>query len=366
MVFNSKLAIAGFAIFSIIFGSGNIVFPLIVGKMYPDYYFWASLGWVISAVLVTFLGCYVAVLYEGDNTKLLKPMGKYVSFAVMLVIMILTGPLGAMARSVNVSCDCIKTVFPSMNDVAFKALYCLLMTAMAWNPGKLVDLVGRIFTPLKFGGVIGVVILALYFKDPNMPVSEIHTSASSALGNGLAMGYQTMDMLTAFMIMGTICSYIRNAMKNTGQTDIKSASVTVFCIAGTILTVVYASLIYLASQYSPMLQNTENAALFPKITELALGASGAWFVAIVISVCCLATNIALTTVFSGYLQNDICRNKVDSKPLILITGTMTFGSSLIGFDKLCAIMGQVLTYLYPALMLFLIVQWIRYYRVNRS
>ncbi len=366
MVFNTKLAIAGFAIFSIIFGSGNIVFPLIVGKMYPDYYFWASLGWVISAVLITFLGCYVALLYDGDNNKLMKPIGKHMSFVVMLIIMILVGPLGAMARSVNVSCDCIKTVFPSMNSVVFKFVYCLLMTAMAWDPGKLVDLVGRIFTPLKFGGVIGVVVLALYFKDPNIPVSEIHTSASSALCNGLSMGYQTMDMLTAFMIMGTICSYIRNAIKGTNQSDIKSASITVFLIAGTILSIVYVSLIYLASQYSPMLQNTENAALFPKITELALGSSGAWFVAIVISVCCLATNIALTTVFSGYLQNDIFRNKINSKPLILVTGTMAFGSSLIGFDKLCSMMGQVLTYLYPALMVLLMVQWVRYHRRNKA
>ncbi len=369
MVFNSKLVVAGFAIFAIIFGSGNIVFPLIVGKLYPDYWYWASLGWFISAVLITFIGCYSAILYDADNTKLMKPLGKYLTFIVVLCIMILTGPFGAMARSVTVSCDCVKTVFPSMNPTVFKLVYCTLMTAMAWNPGKMVDLVGRIFTPLKFGGLIGVVVLALYFKDPNMPTSPITTGATTALGNGLIMGYQTMDMLSAFMIMGTIFAYIKksvSAQYSENKPYLHSASVTAFVIAGLILGVVYTSLIYVASQYSPMLENIEKAALFIKIAELSVGASGACFVAIVIAVCCLATNIALTSVFSGFLQNDICRGKANEKLLIVITGLTTFCTSLLGFDALFKIMGEVLTYLYPALILFLVIQWIRYRANNKQ
>ena len=364
MVFNSKLVVAGFAIFAIIFGSGNIVFPLIVGKLYPDYWMWASLGWFISAVLITFMGCYSAILYDADNTKLMKPLGKYITFLVVLCIMILTGPFGAMARSVTVSCDCIKTVFPSMNSTMFKLVYCTLMTAMAWNPGKLVDLVGRIFTPLKFGGLIGVVILGLYFKDPNMPASTVSTCTGEALKYGLTSGYQTMDMLSAFMIMGTIYAYIKKSVPVQCREDksyLHSASATAFVIAGLILTVVYTSLIYLASQYSVMLQNTEKSALFIRIADLAVGNSGAWFVAVVIAVCCLATNIALTSVFSGYLQSDICQGKVNGKLLILITGIATFCTSLLGFDTLFNLMGEVLTYLYPALILFLVIQWIRYH-----
>lgn len=368
MVFNSKLVVAGFAIFAIIFGSGNIVFPLIVGKSYPDYWYWASLGWFISAVLITFMGCYSAILYDADNRKLMSPLGKYITFLVVLCIMILTGPFGAMARSVTVSCDCIKTVFPTMNATAFKLVYCILMTAMAWNPGKLVDLVGRIFTPLKFGGLIGVVVLALYFKDPNMPTPDITTGATAALGNGLIMGYQTMDMLSAVMIMGTIYSYIKRSVPVQYQENkpyLHSAAVTAFIIAGLILAVVYTSLVFLSSQYSSMLQDTERSALFIRIAELSVGISGAWFVAVVIAVCCLATNIALTSVFSGYLQNEICRGKVNDKLLIVITGIATFCTSLLGFDKIFNLMAKVLTYLYPALIAFFVMQWIRY-RINHK
>lgn len=365
----SKLVVAGFAIFAMVFGSSNIVFPLIVGKNFANHWFIAAMGWLLSGVLIHFVGDYSAILYDADNKKFMKPLGRYCTFFIMLCIMMLVGPFGGIARNVNVSFDCIKAAFPLVNGDIFKITYCIALVILAWNPGKLVDLIGRIFTPLKFGGVIGIIILALYLKDPNMPAVSVNSSSAESFVTSLKLGYQTMDMLTAFMAMGVIYGYIKNAMPVDKQNDhdllIKS-SVKSFFIAGTIISIVYVGLIYLGAQYSPVLGNTPDAALFPEIAKLAMGPSAAWFVAIVIAVCCLATSIALTSIFADYLYKDIFLEKVNHKVLLIATGVSTYVMSLLGFGKICEILGAVLGVLYPFLIVFVIVRIIQYHHRKKA
>lgn len=364
----SKLVVAGFAIFAMVFGSSNIVFPLIVGKNFANHWFIATIGWLLTAVLIHFVGDYSAILYNADNKKFMKPLGKYITFFIMLCIMMLVGPFGGIARNVNVSFDCIKAAFPAVNGDIFKITYCIALIILAWNPGKLVDLIGRVFTPLKFGGVIGIIILALYLRSPNMPAISVDKSASEAFLTSLNLGYQTMDMLTAFMAMSVIYGYIKNALPAEQQNDqdlLVKSSVKSFFIAGTVISIVYIGLIYLGAQYSPVLGNTPDAALFPEIAKLAMGPSAAWFVAIVIAVCCLATSIALTSIFADYLYKDIFLEKVNQKALIVFTGVSTYAMSLLGFGKICEILGMVLSYLYPFLIVFVIVRIAQYYYNKR-
>ncbi|MBR1944471.1 MAG: branched-chain amino acid transport system II carrier protein [Alphaproteobacteria bacterium] len=360
----SKLVVAGFAIFAMVFGSSNIVFPLIVGKNYANHWFIASIGWLFTAVLIHFIGDYSAILYNADNKKFMKPLGKYFTFAIMFCIMMLVGPFGGIARNVNVSYDCIKAAFPSVDVDVFRITYCIALVMLAWSPGKLVDLIGRVFTPLKFGGILGIALLALYFKDPNMPAVSVNKSASEAFLTSLNLGYQTMDMLTAFMGMGVIYGYIKNALPVEQQNNdevLRKSSVKSFFVAGTIISIVYIGLIYLGAQYSPVLGNTPDAALLPEIARMSLGPSSAWFVAIVIAVSCLATNIALTSIFTDYLYNDIFLKKVNQKVLLLVTGAITYVMSLLGFGKLCEVLGKVLGVLYPFLIVFVIVRIIQYH-----
>ena len=72
----ANMAVAGFAMFSMVFGAGNIVFPLILGRDSTTLSLWGILGWGLTSVLVPTLGYYAAlaifVIYSfliyGDNT----------------------------------------------------------------------------------------------------------------------------------------------------------------------------------------------------------------------------------------------------------------------------------------------------------
>ena len=46
----------GFALFSMFFGAGNIVFSLAIGQFAKDMNIWALLGFLITAVMIPFIG----------------------------------------------------------------------------------------------------------------------------------------------------------------------------------------------------------------------------------------------------------------------------------------------------------------------
>ncbi|MDR1333144.1 MAG: branched-chain amino acid transport system II carrier protein, partial [Holosporales bacterium] len=153
-----KAIVAGFAIFSMLFGSGNLIFPLTLGREFCVNWDMALVGWICAAVIIPLGGYFGAGLFNAEYKKYLAPVGKHVTMILMFMIMIVVGPFGAVARNVNVSFGGMHVVMPELANFAFNAVYCTLMVLFAWNPGKLVELIGIIFTPLKFGGVAIVLI----------------------------------------------------------------------------------------------------------------------------------------------------------------------------------------------------------------
>ncbi len=58
--------IIGFALFSMFFGSGNLIFPLFLGQIAEGQWIFASLGFFVTAVLLPLLGILAMVVYKGD------------------------------------------------------------------------------------------------------------------------------------------------------------------------------------------------------------------------------------------------------------------------------------------------------------
>ena len=77
-----KIIITGLAMFAMLFGSGNVIFPLILGKDSGNQLSWGG-GFLITAVLVPLLGLFSAMLSHGDYKMLLAPLGKAPSFLII-------------------------------------------------------------------------------------------------------------------------------------------------------------------------------------------------------------------------------------------------------------------------------------------
>lgn len=355
-----KIIVAGFAIFSMIFGSGNVVFPLILGKNFGSNWTIANFGWCLATVLIPMVGYYGAMLFDADNKKYLKPLGKYTISILMFILMMMV--VGVISRGVNVSFGGIHIVSPKTPEIIFNLIFCAIAIILAWHPGKIVQILGLVFTPLKFGGILIVILGAMYFAGSEIQLSEF--SKTKALTEGFKWGYQTMDLLAAFIVSTSIYIYIKNILPE-GKKDDKKLLLK-YCawacfIGGLVLASVYTGLTLIGAKYAIQLQGIADEALFTKVAETAMGNYASWFVAIVIAVCCLATNIILSSVFADYLYKDILREKISRKIILIFVGILTLVISFFGFTKICSYMAIILEKIYPILIIFVMARIISYY-----
>jgi LIVCS family branched-chain amino acid:cation transporter len=360
----SKIAVAGCAVFSMLFGSGNIVFPLMLGKNFASNLFSVLCGWLVAAVIIPMVSYYGAMLYDGDNKKYLAPIGKMATFLLMFVIMMMVGPFGAMARITNVAFGGIYNLAPQIPLFYFSLVYTTLMVWIAYRPGKIVQIIGLVFTPVKFGGLLLVVLGALWcggsFADLKLPPIGQLTAAYA----GYNTGYQTMDLLASFMLVEAVYLYIRKSVQDAGKTSKKEflqfAGWT--CLIGaTILAVAYIGLASIGALYSEQLTGTADEALFGRVAELALGAGASWVVSVIIAVSCLATSIVLCSVFTDYMHKEILREKFNRNVILFVVGGVVFAISLLGFHQICVMLGTILTRIYPALIVYVGCRIVYYY-----
>ena len=65
----AQVLTTGLAMFSMFFGAGNIVFPLLVGQQAQGMTIYATLGLLLTAVIVPFSGLFAMLLFNGDYMR---------------------------------------------------------------------------------------------------------------------------------------------------------------------------------------------------------------------------------------------------------------------------------------------------------
>lgn len=74
---NSKnIIITGFALFSIFFGAGNLIFPPTLGFMSGDKWLWTTLGFLITCIGLPLMGIVAVALVGGTTEDLTNKVGK--------------------------------------------------------------------------------------------------------------------------------------------------------------------------------------------------------------------------------------------------------------------------------------------------
>src|SRR5689334_1839885 len=92
----STSLLAGLAMFKMFFGAGNIVFSLAIGQFAKDMNIWALLGFLITAVVIPFIGVIAISLFKGDYRSFFERVGKVPGFFITLFILGMIGPFGAI------------------------------------------------------------------------------------------------------------------------------------------------------------------------------------------------------------------------------------------------------------------------------
>lgn len=348
MTHTKTILTAGFAMFSMFFGSGNLVFPLLVGKESLDQFPIAILGFVVTAVFMPFLGLIGMILFDGNYRDYFNKMGKIPALVLIAIILMLIGPFGVVPRCITVAYGGINLLMPDLSFALFSLVFCSIIIACIWTKSRIVDIIGIFLTPFKLGGIVILILFGLWFGAP----AEASTlSTSHAFSNAILKGYQTMDLMAAFFFSSAIVYYLRNHLtaKDDHKTLIKM-SIAASLIGALLLTLVYIGFVGLGAKYAPYLQDAQPEHLLVAIGGQALGYFARPIIAIILAVGCLATAIILSTLFVDFLETDVAKERLSRAQSIFITMAISFAISLLGFSKLMVVLGTILDVAYPALI----------------
>jgi LIVCS family branched-chain amino acid:cation transporter len=350
----SRLVLAsGFAMFSMFFGSGNLVFPLLLGTQSKESYLFALLGLILTGVIVPFLGLVAIILYGGQHKAFFARLGNTITFLVTLLIMALIGPLGIIPRCMVVGFGGLEVMGVSKSFFPlFSGIFASLLGLFVWKKAKVVDVIAYVLTPFKFGSIIFLTVFGL-LKGGVLPLSDFSTSY---FASGVEKGYQMMDLLASFFFSGTIYDYLKNKKTNATEKELFSLAFKSSLVGGGLIGFFYVCFVLIGSKYSSLLANVAPEQMLPVIAQETLGKIGLPIVAFTLIVSCLATSTVTLSLCSDFVNKDILRGRASYTLCVLGVVGLAYALAQIGFMKIYYLLGSVLEYVYPFLIVFTLFQ----------
>ena len=337
----------GFALFSMFFGSGNLVFPIVVGQESGGHYIMASLGILSTCVIFPLLGMWGIALYKGNIQAFFSCFGQRGAFLFSLLALALIGPFGVIARCLTVIHGALVPLFPDLTLSVTSLAMCLFIFFLAVNKNRLVSILGTALTP---GLLISIAAITFFgLQHSSFPASAVKESGWSALKNGFFQGYQTMDLVAAFFFSGFLIEHLSSHtshLKIFGKASLLAAG---------LLYLVYFVLIVLGWNYAPLLADVAPQEMLAKIAFEALGSMAAPCVCVLVILACITTAIALASLFADFMRKEIAQEKIGSKTALLITLALAFLVSNLEFAGIANFLGPILETMYPALITLTVV-----------
>ena len=332
----------GLALFSMFFGAGNIIFPLIVGKMSGNEIPYAILGLGFSAVAFPFLGLIAMMFYGGSLSAFLGRLGRWPAIVILFALQMSQGPVGSMPRLITLMHASVKCYLP-LSLVSFSVLICALVFVWTLRPQKIVRLLGNYLTPLLLLTLAMIVIVGSI----GAPSPEIVNEGSfHYFGQGLKMGYQTMDLTAALLFAGLVLPHLSRGTND--PKEVQKRMIQASLIASGLLMITYIGLCWIASHHT--FSDAAPEELLQRIASRALGPFGALVSAIAVLLACLTTAISLAAVFTKYLKEEIFKNRFKEKTVLAITLGATALFANLGFSGIMKLWGPILEVLYPSLI----------------
>lgn len=210
----ASLWAVGLMLFALFFGAGNLIFPAYLGQQAGESWFSAMTGFLLTGAGLPLLGV-IAIGYSGsrDVQALASRVAPWygVAFAVALYLSI--GPLFAMPRTATVSFEI--AVAPFLNEsqktvglAAFSVAFFGVAYWLSMSPGKLVDRIGKILTPVL---LLTIAVLVGYaaLNPMGVPAAAQGDFALRPFIKGILEGYGTMDALASLVFSIIVIDAVR-------------------------------------------------------------------------------------------------------------------------------------------------------------
>lgn len=334
--------IIGFALFSMFFGAGNLIFPGHLGYQLGSQYFIGMLGFVTTGVGLPLLAIIACSRGDGTFEGIAEKINKKFAIVFTTVLFLSIGPLLAVPRTAATTFEvAIHPFFPAIPAWIVILVYFLINTFFVLKRSSIIDTIGKFLTPALI-----VILVVLIVKGIFIPIGTIPENTDTGVfAYSLLEGYQTMDALAALLFAAIITSSIKNKGYQGKEMSVVLLKSSLVAVIG--LAFVYGGITYIGAQTSSLVTGDINkTALLVLIAKNVLGSIGPVLIGLAMGLACLTTSIGLITAGSDFFET-ITKGKLSYKFNALAISIVSFGVALLGVDKIVVFSAPVLNLLYP-------------------
>ncbi|MBI2352810.1 branched-chain amino acid transport system II carrier protein [Candidatus Dependentiae bacterium] len=345
----------GLAIFAMLFGSGNIIFPIKAGAILGTKTVYGLIGFLISGALLPIIGLVAMILFNGNLKLFFNRLGKIPAFLAVLFCMIVIGPFLCMPRCITVPYDMISVFLPSYITLSvFSILFCLLTFLLTYKESKLLIILGKFIGPVKVFSLSYIIIKGIwdiqYITEPMLTPTA---SPFSLFKDQLFQGFQTLDLLGTIFFAYIIVKILHETMDAQQWTEKKLAWISLKggLVGSFLLTIMYVGYNCLGAFYGYLVNPAMNGAqIFRVISLHIVGQYGAFIIITAALMACLSTLAALATISAEYFKNEIFNQQLSYASCLIITLLITATLSNFGLSNILAYSAPLINIGYPIII----------------
>ena len=318
--------VTGSLIFGMLFGAGNLVFPVHLGQLAGNHWAAAAGGFIFSGVLLPLLALVALSITRARGLfELAQPVSGWFALLFLVLVHATIGPLCATPRTATVPyaigvAPYLSAARQPLGLALYTGAFFLLVYFLARKEGKVTEIIGKVLNPAFL--LMLLVIFLLAFIRPMGKLSQpAPTSAylHQSFTNGFLQGYNTMDALA-------------------------TAGGGVVGIVG--VGVLYLGLIYLGTTSRHHFAiATNGGTTLNQVAHYYLGTFGNALLLTLATVTCLTTAMGLVIAFSQDFHQRF--PKVSYKTFLRLNCLLSFLIANLGLDQIVAWSTPVLMFLYP-------------------
>lgn len=342
--------VIGFALFSMFFGAGNVIFPPYLGLQSGSEWLLGFVAYYISDIGLAMLTIFVFLRTDGPD-GITGHLGKVPAALLMSVVVLCIGPLVAIPRTAATTFEMsVLPLLPSASSLVVSVIFFALILLLCIKESAVVDIVGKVLTPLLLLGLLVLIVKGIV--SPLGTPSDM-TWVDSVVSTGLKAGYQTMDVLAA-MVFGIIIlkSAADKGYKDSAERNgvVQGAAI----LSGVLLLVVYLGLAYLGASVSRIYKTPlTRAELIINIVTLLLGKVGVAVFGIVVALACVTTAVALVSSAASFFCN-LSGGKIKYSLLVTIICVFSAAAANLGLDRIIAFASPILNVVYPPMLVIIL------------
>ena len=341
--------LTGFALFAMLFGAGNLIFPPMLGYETSSSWIPTMLAFIITGVGFPFLGI-LSVSIAGNG---IKDFANRVSptfskiFAIISILAI--GPMLAIPRTGATAYE-ITFLHNGMNNTIYKYIYLIcyfgIVILFSLRASKVIERVGKILTPILLLLLFLIIVKGIFFSGLSIK-PDIYPHAFK---KGFLEGYQTMDTIASIAYAGIILKAIKNGRNLTQKQEfsflIKAGLVAILSLA-----LIYGGFALVGAKMHSVLVTNDKIELLVKTTSYLLGNYGNLVLAICVAGACLTTAIGLVAT-AGEFFSSITSFKYEK--IVIFTVIISFLLSILGVESIIRISVPILVFIYPVMISLII------------